>query len=175
MTEFATLSRRKKLRFYGWGYADDALSPDEDARVRQTAKRLHATLEQVPAPRESDVSLRPPRIGIPDSLASMISMTQYDRLVHSLGKSFADIARMFLRDVRQPPDLVAFPKSENDVVDLLDWASRSNVAAIPFGGGSSVAGGVEPDVGASYAWKSIAPAAPRVSRRARLGRNSKSS
>jgi alkyldihydroxyacetonephosphate synthase len=151
MTEFATLSRRKKLRFYGWGYADDALSPDEDARVRQTAKRLHATLEQVPAPRESDVSLRPPRIGIPDSLASMISMTQYDRLVHSLGKSFADIARMFLRDVRQPPDLVAFPKSENDVVDLLDWASRSNVAAIPFGGGSSVAGGVEPDVGASYA------------------------
>jgi alkyldihydroxyacetonephosphate synthase len=151
MTEFATLSRRKKLRFYGWGYADDVLSPDEDARVRRTAKQFNATLEQVAAPRESDVPLRAPRIAIPDSLASMISVTQYDRLVHSLGKSFADIARMFLRDVPEPPDLVAFPKSEADVVDLLDWASRANVAAIPFGGGSSVAGGVEPDVGDSYA------------------------
>ena len=151
MTEFATLSHRKKLRFYGWGYADDVLSPDEDARIRRTAAHFNATLEQVAAPRESDILLRAPRLAIPDSLASMISVTQYDRLVHSLGKSFADIARMFLRDVPEPPDLVAFPKSENDVVDLLDWASRANVAAIPFGGGSSVAGGVEPDVGDSYA------------------------
>jgi alkyldihydroxyacetonephosphate synthase len=80
-----------------------------------------------------------------------ISTTQYDRLVHSLGKSFADIARMFMRDVRHPPDLVAFPKDESDVAEILDWASRANVAVIPFGGGSSVAGGVEPDVGDSYA------------------------
>jgi alkyldihydroxyacetonephosphate synthase len=80
-----------------------------------------------------------------------MSATPYDRLAHSLGKSFADIARMFLRDVRHPPDLVAFPKNETDVAAILDWASRANVAVIPFGGGSSVAGGVEPDVGDSYA------------------------
>jgi alkyldihydroxyacetonephosphate synthase len=151
MTEFATLSHRKRLRFYGWGYADDVLAPDEDARVRESAKRFNAAPKQVAAPRESDIPLRAPRIAIPDSLASLISVTQYDRLVHSLGKSFADIARMLLRDLPEPPDLVAFPKSESDVVDLLDWASRANVAAIPFGGGSSVAGGVEPDVGGSYA------------------------
>jgi alkyldihydroxyacetonephosphate synthase len=68
-----------------------------------------------------------------------------------LGKSFADIVRMFMRDVRQPPDLVAFPKSEQDIVAVLDWASHANIAVIPFGGGSSVVGGVEPDVGDSYA------------------------
>ena len=46
---------------------------------------------------------------------------------------------------------MAFPKTEADVAAILDWAAGANVAAIPFGGGSSVAGGVEPDVGDSYA------------------------
>ncbi|MBI3675393.1 MAG: FAD-binding oxidoreductase [Proteobacteria bacterium] len=152
MTEFATLSRRRKFRFYGWGYADDVLSPDEEARVRGTVKRFgSAAPVEVSTPSESDFHLRAPRVAVPAALAPIISVTPYDRLVHSLGKSFGDIARMFMRDVRHPPDVVAFPKSEEDVAAVLDWASRANVAAIPFGGGSSVAGGVEPDVGDSYA------------------------
>lgn len=152
MTEAATLSRRRKLRFYGWGYADDVLTPDEEARVRGAARRFgSAAPVEVSAPRESDFSLRPPRVAVPAALAAMVSTTPYDRLVHSLGKSFADIVRMFMRDVRHPPDLVAFPKSESDVAAVLDWASCANVAVIPFGGGSSVTGGVEPDVGDSYA------------------------
>ena len=152
MTEFATLSRRKKLRFYGWGYADDVLTQDEQARIRGAAKRFGTEAPaEISEPLESEFELRAPRIAAPASLASMISTTRYDRLVHSLGKSFADIVRMFQRDIRHPPDLVAFPKSEQDVGDILDWAAGANVAVIPFGGGSSVAGGVEPDVGDSYA------------------------
>jgi alkyldihydroxyacetonephosphate synthase len=151
MTEFATLSRRRRLRFFGWGYADEALTPDEASRVRGAAKRYGISAAEIPEPREDEFDLRAPRIAAPASLAAMVSTTPYDRLVHSLGKSFADIVRMLQRDVRHPPDLVAFPKSEGDVSDILDWASRANVAVIPFGGGSSVAGGVEPDVGDSYA------------------------
>jgi len=150
MTDSATLSRRRRLRFYGWGYADEELSPDEDARVRQSAGRYGA-LAEVPVPRENEFALRAPRIAAPTALARIVSATPYDRLVHSYGKSYADIVRMFMRDVKHPPDLVAFPASETDVVAVLDWASRSNVAVIPFGGGSSVAGGVEPDVGDGYA------------------------
>jgi alkyldihydroxyacetonephosphate synthase len=119
--------------------------------VRGAAGRFGAAPVEIAPPRESDFDLAPPRIAPPAALAPIVSVTPYDRLTHSLGKSFADIVRMFQRDVRHPPDLVAFPKSEDDVVALLDWASRANVAAIPFGGGSSVAGGVEPDVGDSYA------------------------
>jgi alkyldihydroxyacetonephosphate synthase len=152
MSEDATLSRRPKLRFYGWGYADDALSAEEDALVRGVAKQFAgAASMEVPAPRESDFSLRAPRIAPPAALAPIVSSTPYDRLVHSLGKSFADIARMYMRDIPHPPDLVAFPKSEGDIAAILDWASRANVAVIPFGGGSSVCGGVEADVGDSYA------------------------
>ncbi len=151
MTAHATLSRRKKLRFYGWGYADDRLSPDEQARVRAAAKRFGMSLVEVSSPCEAEFALRPPRVRAPAAFDSLISVTTYDRLVHSLGKSFADIVRMLMRDVHNPPDLVAFPKTERDVVDILDWAAAANVAAIPFGGGSSVCGGVEPDVGDSYA------------------------
>jgi len=152
MAEAVTLSHRRKLRLYGWGYADDVLSPDEEARVRGAAARLGggAPVEMAP-PREADFELRAPRLAPPAAIAPLCSATPYDRLTHSLGKSFADIARMFLRDVRHPPDLVAFPQSEQDVTSILDWASCANVAVIPFGGGSSVAGGVEADVGDSYA------------------------
>jgi alkyldihydroxyacetonephosphate synthase len=128
------------------------LSPDEDVRIRASLQRFGTSASpEIAPPREDDFNLRVPRVAIPSSLAAMCSTTTYDRLVHSLGKSFADIVRMFMRDVRQPPDLVAFPKTEQDIVAVLDWAAHANVAVIPFGGGSSVAGGVEPDVGDSYA------------------------
>ncbi len=150
MSEFATLSRRRRLRFYGWGYADELLTPEEQSLIRGLAKRFGETAE-IAAPQEKEFDLRAPRIAPPSSISPMISATPYDRLVHSLGKSFADIVRMFMREVRNPPDLVAFPKNERDVADILDWAARADVAVIPFGGGSSVVGGVEPDVGDDYA------------------------
>ena len=64
MTDSATLSRRRKLRFYGWGYADDVLSPDEEARVRESVKRFGPSKE-VSAPTEREFNLRAPRISMP--------------------------------------------------------------------------------------------------------------
>lgn len=147
-----TLSHRRRLRFWGWGYADEQLTAEEETRVRAAAARAigHAPAEDAD-PVEADFDLPAPRIAAPASLAPLISATPYDRLTHAYGKSFADVARMRLRAVSRPPDLVAFPRTAGDVADLLDWASRANVAVIPFGGGSSVAGGVEPDVGDAYA------------------------
>ena len=46
--------------------------------------------------------------------------------------------------VEHVPDLVARPRSEPDIVALLDWCTTQSIAAIPYGGGSSVVGGVEP-------------------------------
>jgi alkyldihydroxyacetonephosphate synthase len=152
VTETATLSRRKILRFYGWGYVDDVITSEEEARVRANAQRFGAGAPvEVPAPKESDFDLHAPRVAPPAALAPILSATPYDRLTHAYGKSFADIARMFMRHVPHPPDFVAFPKSEAEVAAVLDWASGANVAVIPFGGGSSVCGGVETDVGDGYA------------------------
>ena len=57
---------------------------------------------------------------------------------------------MWLREPPTPPDWVVFPADEQAIIDILDWAESSNVAVIPYGGGSSVCGGVETDVGDSY-------------------------
>ena len=57
---------------------------------------------------------------------------------------------MWLRQPPPAPDWVVYPDNEQDVVDVLDWAVRHNVAVIPYGGGSSVCGGVEVAVGGGY-------------------------
>ena len=151
MSEFQTLSRRGRMRFWGWGLEDAALTPEEEKMVRASAARFGTDLVEVPPPAESDIALRRPRIEPPAKMSDLISTTPYDRLVHSLGKSFADLTRIRMRRIDNPPDLVAFPRSEEDVLRLLDWTSSANIAVVPFGGGSSVVGGVEPDVGDAYA------------------------
>jgi alkyldihydroxyacetonephosphate synthase len=146
-----TLSCSPRRRFYGWGNASESLTAAEIAGTRATLAALGANAEGVAPPRESDISLRASRGAPPETLRSIISGSHYDRLTHSYGKSFGDLVRMWQRNVPNPPDWVAFPKDEQGVIDVLDWASRFNVAVIPFGGGSSVCGGVEPAVGESYA------------------------
>jgi alkyldihydroxyacetonephosphate synthase len=151
MADFETLSRRPRLRFWGWGADGTALSPEEDQMVRGSVARFGSELVEVPPPKESEFDLRQPRVEAPARLQKLVSTTRYDRLVHTYGKSFADLVRLRMRKIENPPDLVAFPRNEDDISALLDWASSANVAVIPFGGGSSVCGGVEPDVGDSYA------------------------
>ena len=75
----------------------------------------------------------------------------YERLLHTYGKSYPETVRGFAREFPNAPDLVAYPRNAEHVAAVLDWASDANVAVIPFGCGSSVVGGVEPEVGETYA------------------------
>ena len=54
------------------------------------------------------------------------------------------MARAPRKDFHNPPDVIAYPRTEQDIVDLFDWCSRQNLAVIPYGGGTSVQGGVNP-------------------------------
>ena len=146
-----TLSRLPERRFWGWGYADEHLEEAERERLYKHAARLAgAPVEAVSEPRLEEFDLRPPRVEIPASLAGYCSASAYDRLSHSYGKSYPDILRMLLRSVPNPPDWVAFPKNEQQIGELLDWAQSHSVAVIPYGGGSSVCGGVEAAVPDGY-------------------------
>ena len=145
-----TLAHRKKLCFWGWGYADEGLSPTEETHVAKLAEGLGAIHKPGPAPRLEDFDLPAPRVAAPDKLSSILSATPYDRITHGYGKSFADLVRMQQRDMPNPPDWVAFPRSEDDISALMDFAASSGAALIPFGGGTSVCGGVEADVGGDY-------------------------
>ena len=147
----SSLSRRPSRRFWGWGLASDALDAREQLTVRAMLAHVGAPFEDRPPPQVGEFILPAPRIRPPAALAEQFSASPLDRLNHCAGKSYADCARMWLRTPPSPPDWVAYPDDEQAIVDILDWAQSHEVAVIPYGGGSSVCGGVEAAVGASYA------------------------
>jgi alkyldihydroxyacetonephosphate synthase len=102
-------------------------------------------------PRVEELELPVPRIEPPATLASLCSSEPRDRAAHTYGKSFRDVVRAMRGELNDPPDLVARPRDEADVGALLDWCSSASVAAVPYGGGSSVVGGVSCPVGPGLA------------------------
>jgi alkyldihydroxyacetonephosphate synthase len=96
-----------------------------------------------PVPLEA-IDLPAPRIEPPASLSHLCTADRHERVSHALGKAYRDVVRGFRGQVENPPDLVAFPGTERELESLLAWCADRNVAAIPYGGGTSVVGGVEP-------------------------------
>jgi alkyldihydroxyacetonephosphate synthase len=141
-----------RRKFWGWGLEEEGLAADE---LRQLGAVFteHLGIDglrvQEP-PRVEELDLRRPRLAPPASLESAFSTDPYERAAHTYGRSFRDLVRAFRRDYAHAPDLVAFPRGEGELVSVLEWCGDAGVAAIPFGGGSSVVGGVEPDVGDGY-------------------------
>jgi alkyldihydroxyacetonephosphate synthase len=135
-----------RLKFWGWGREDEVLSREEVARLEAAyAQRFGVSgFDVTSAPKAEEIVLRAPRAAVPGALSDMCSSDHYERLLHTYGKSFFDSARVFARDFSNPPDVIAFPRSESDLVSVLDWCDTIDAVAIPWGGGSSVVGGVEP-------------------------------
>lgn len=131
----------------GWGYVEDALSAEEQRRLLRTLAPFFggAALEARPPLVPEAVVLSPVRVGVPPALAGFVSSAHHERLLHALGRSFHDLARLREEAVLTAPDAVAYPGSEAELAEVLAWAERERLAVIPFGGGSSVVGGVTPE------------------------------
>ena len=147
-----TIATRRR-KHWGWGYEDQQPSPQE---VRDAAAGIRSHLGFEPLEAEqpvplSAVELPPARLAPPDSLAQLVSVDPHDRASHAYGRSYRDIVRAFRGRFDHPPDLVAFPRDEDHVRRLLEWYAEARAAAISYGGGTSVVGGVEPAVGEGYA------------------------
>ena len=142
----------RRRSWWGWGYEDEAVTAEQQRSLAAAVARRLGQDDIVirPPARLEDLSLPTPRVTPPTSLAEICSVDLADRAGHAYGKSFRDIVRAHRGQLDHPPDVVAFPRDERDVVDLLDWCTGAGVAAIPYGGGSSVVGGVEPAVGPGY-------------------------
>ncbi|MFF4960268.1 FAD-binding oxidoreductase [Streptomyces sp. NPDC001222] len=146
-----TEARRRK--FWGWGYEDEQPGT---AEAQKTADLIRSILgfgaQHVRTPPAvAELELPAPRLAIPDSLARLLTADPYQRASHAYGKSYRDVVRAFHGDFPHPPDLVAFPCDENDITAVLDWCQEAGAAVIPYGGGTSVVGGVEPRVDDRYA------------------------
>ncbi|MGH6716032.1 MAG: FAD-binding oxidoreductase, partial [Bradyrhizobium sp.] len=140
-----------RLKHYGWGREGEGMTAEEQAFVlgRYRAKFSCDTFDTIPVPRLDDLKLRAPRLVPPTSLAGFCSSERYDRAAHAYGKSYPDYVRAMLGDYDCAPDVVAYPRSEAEISAVMDWAGGAGASLTPFGGGSSVCGGVGPRVDAA--------------------------
>jgi alkyldihydroxyacetonephosphate synthase len=142
----------RRRKHWGWGFEDQQPSPAElRASVAGLAAHLGMALGDVEQPLALEsVRLAPPRIQAPASLSEICAEDAHARASHALGKSYADVVRGFRGRFEHAPDLVLRPRDETDLERALEWCSDERVAAIPYGGGTSVVGGVTPDVPGRY-------------------------
>jgi alkyldihydroxyacetonephosphate synthase len=137
-------------KHWGWGYADEQPSLDD---VRAVAGGVVDVLgfgsldAEAPVPLE-EVSLRAPRLDPPAALREVCDTGVHARATHAQGKSYGDVVRGFRGRFDHPPDVVARPRDEREVEAVLEWcaADPARPAVIPYGGGTSVVGGVTPAV-----------------------------
>jgi alkyldihydroxyacetonephosphate synthase len=142
----------RRMKHWGWGFEDEQLSPSQTrGAASEMRKRLGfgsgVPSEAVPL---SEVEIPSPRLHVPARLEQICFTDDYERCLHAYGRSYSDVIKAFGGRFDNPPDVVARPRTEDEVAEVLDWAVSAGAAVIPFGGGTSVVGGVEPRVGPGY-------------------------
>jgi alkyldihydroxyacetonephosphate synthase len=143
----------RRLKHWGWGYEDEQPSHDDHrAAAPYIREQLGFGVLHPDRPVElSAISLPAPRLRPPPALAAICRSDDYDRALHTYGRSYSDVVRAFRGRFEHPPDVVAHPRDEPEALAVLDWAVSAGAAAIPFGGGTSVVGGVGPVQGDGHA------------------------
>lgn len=135
-------SRERSI--WAWGWRDRF--PDDAARggLAQLARVLlpQAAPTLRPLPRE-EVAVPPPAVEIPAALAGWATSDPRARAMHSRGRAFPDLVAGFAGDFAGAPDLVATPRDADEVARVLAVCDERGWACVPFGGGTSVVGGVD--------------------------------
>jgi len=130
-------------RWNGWG--------DESVRVPLPKAAIAYLQERAGSGTPpSDAALSAVRANVPPSRLpgdSRIDTNPETRVRHARGQSLPDWLALRFGRIDRVPDGVAFPQSARDVRDLLELAKRSGACVIPYGGGTSVAGHVNPPAG----------------------------
>jgi alkyldihydroxyacetonephosphate synthase len=134
----------REMRWWGWG---------EDTRAAGAPDFVldwfAAELSGLDAPRGpvalDDVRLDPPRL--PEAVRARFSDILRDdrvaRVLHARGKSYPDLVRQRAGDGSTAPDAVLAPRDHDEVRAVLEACAAAGVAVVPFGGGTSVVGGLE--------------------------------
>ncbi|MEV0131550.1 FAD-binding oxidoreductase [Dactylosporangium sp. NPDC050688] len=133
----------RERSWWGWGWADDALDDDACRRLAETSLRPWLPIDGSVLPVPYDPVLAPPRLIPPSIMQEAFAADAVTRAAHTYGKAFRDVVRALHGRLYNPPDLVCYPRTGHDVVAALDWAEAVGAAVVPYGGGTSVVGGVE--------------------------------
>ncbi|WP_280828252.1 FAD-binding oxidoreductase [Mycobacterium sp. OTB74] len=138
------------MAWNAWGDPSAAKPLSDGIRGLLTAAlgvEANATDELQP----DDVVLRPSALSDADrdALAAIVGedycrTDDRDRLLHAGGKSTLDLLRRKDTGPQDAPDAILLPGSEDQVGQILEYCSKNRIAVVPFGGGTSVVGGLDP-------------------------------
>lgn len=145
------MREERPRRWWGWGHLDEGLDEAEARRLSRIFRDFLGLTPREPAapPSLEAVRLPAPRLRAADAPCPAEDGA-YWRISRSAGKSTRELLALRRGEVRHAPDVVAFPRNRAEIVALLEWADQRRLAVVPFGGGTSVTGGVEPVVGDGF-------------------------
>ncbi|UXA20837.1 FAD-binding oxidoreductase [Mycobacterium sp. SMC-4] len=138
------------MQWNGWG--DPALAKPLSPGIRGLlSEALGIDAADVAQPRLDQVRLRPSALSAADraGLGALVGaehmiVDDHGRLLRAGGKSTLDLLRRKDFGVQDAPDAVLLPGTEQEVADLLAYCADHSIAVVPFGGGTSVVGGLDP-------------------------------
>jgi len=138
---------RRDAKWWGWGEPEKL--PTLDDAAQGVLRERIGELEPWPLARElADFEL-PAAHQLPRAVVEAVGEENVytgaeDRLRHATGSGYVDLARLRLGSLEEAPDAVLVPPDAAAVRRAIDACGAAGVAIVPFGGGTSVVGGVEP-------------------------------
>ena len=148
--------RRFKMKWWGWG-ADSVRASLSHSPATLDYLRSRLAIERLEEPsalRLESVTLPASRLdeSVRQRLAAIVGTEncrydQRERVLHSAGKGYKDLLRLRRLALDKATDVVVYPRSEAEVGAVLACCRELRLAVVPFGGGSSVVGGLEPETG----------------------------
>jgi len=137
------MARRARRSLWMLGLESDEPSDRRRADLAAAlSRRFGAHIVAPRIPPVDELELRAPLVDVPRPLEGWVRQSTWERAYHSYGYDRTDHA-VFGR-YPNPPDAVAHPRTEGELSAVLDWCAGEGHCVVPYGGGSSVVGGVTP-------------------------------
>ncbi len=146
---------RQELRWNGWGRLGESFrfSPEREAALlRALGRRLGCEPQRAAEPVELE-ALEIPLPGLDEAVLAKlraacgddgVRTSRLERVSHATGRSLPDLLRLRAGRLDALPEAVVHPPDEGAVAAVLRVAADAGLAVVPFGGGTSVVGGVAP-------------------------------
>jgi alkyldihydroxyacetonephosphate synthase len=134
----------RQRSLWAWGWRDKF--PDDGARkglTQMVGAMLPAAQPALRALPSDEPTVGAPAVAVPDALAAFTTQQPYERAARTRGRAFVDLLAGFADDYTGAPDLVARPRTSDEVVRVLAECDARGWTVVPFGGGTSVVGGVD--------------------------------
>jgi alkyldihydroxyacetonephosphate synthase len=141
------MTPRRDAKWWGWG--DPGAEPSLDSEALAVLRERVGELDPWPLARALEDFQLPAAEPLPQAIVDAAGETnvfrgEEDRLRHATGCGYADLARLRNGALESAPDAVLMPPDSEALKRVVAACAAEGVAIVPYGGGTSVVGGVEP-------------------------------